>query len=435
MAQTYAIINGKIYDYVTYRENGYIIFDDTIIETGDMKDYRPDGKYDHIIDAKGRLVLPGMVNAHSHLYGAYLRGIPLRTFNPMSFKEHLQQLFWYMDKKLNVENSYMSALCLVPEHVKCGVTTIIDHHAAGGQIRGTLNALKRAWVDEAGLRGVFAFETSDRFDVDECIKENVEFYNDNAYKENCGAMFGMHASMTISDRTIDKIASAACNIPLHVHVGESVEDELSCMANYGKTIVERFVDAGIVNENSLFAHCTNVNEREAALMAQNNITAVINPTSNLNCGNGIVDYKMLEKYGVTAAIGNDTLGTNIAADIRNVMYIQHEKTKNTWWFGSNRLKNCLINNYRLASKLLGIRIGRLEPGYAADIITVDYKPISPMNENNIFDHIVDGVFSSFRPDNLWCQGVMKMSSYVTVYDEEKIAALSQETASKLWKEL
>lgn len=434
MAQTYAIINGKIYDYVTYIQNGFVIFNEKICEVGDMKDFNKRNNYDQIIDVKGKLVLPGMVNAHSHLYGAYLRGIPLRTFNPMSFKEHLQQLFWTLDSRLGIDSSYMSALSLVPEHVKCGVTTIIDHHAAG-QIRGTLEALKEAWVDKAGLRGVFAFETSDRFNVRECIKENVEFYNYNAHKGNCGAMFGMHASMTISNNTMDMIAQSIGNIPLHVHVGESIEDEKSCMANYQKTIVERFIDGGIVNDNSLFAHCTNISEREAALMAQNNVTAVINPTSNLNCGNGMVDCKMLNEYGVITTIGNDTLGTNIAADIRNTMYVQHEKTRSTWWFNSEKLKQYLINNYIFASKLLGSKIGRFESGYEADIITVDYKPVTPINENNIFDHIVDGVFSAFRPDNVWCRGVIKMSNYITVYDEEKISAMSQEMASKLWKEV
>lgn len=427
-----AIINADLYDYHSYRRNCYLLYDDKIQKTGSMAEFDTKGIYENVLDLNGQLVLPGMVNGHSHLYGAFLRGIPVKPYHPITFLEKLQQLFWKLDGCLDTEASYYSALCMVPEHVKCGVTTIIDHHASGGAVNGTLEKLKQAWVDEAGLRGVFAFETSDRFPVEECIEENRSFYEKNAYHENCGAMFGIHASMSISDKTLQKIIDAVGRMPVHVHVGESREDEADCMARYGKRIAERFIDAGIVNQNALFAHCTNIDQKEAARMADQGVTAVINPTSNINGGIGIPDYQLLERYGIRTIIGNDTLGTNIAADIRNTLYLEHQKMENTWWFGSEQLKKMVINNYEYASILLATKLGRLKEGYCADFLSLSYEPISPMDETNIFDHLVDGVFSAFHPRNVWCGGVSKMKDYITVYDEKAIAEAAREEAARVW---
>lgn len=426
-----AILNANIYDFADYKQNQYVLYDDMIRETGPMSAYRkPAGCTEELI-IKGALLMPSMVIGHAHLYGAYLRAFQPKKYQPVSFKEILEQLFWLLDGELDREASYHSAKAMALDHIRSGVTTIFDHHASGREIRGTLEELKRGWVDESGLRGIFCFETSDRFDVDQCIEENVTFAN--SHKDSfCAGMFGIHASMTVSEDTLRRINKRIGDIPLHVHVAESLEDQEESVLLYGKRIAERFIDHEIVRPGSIFAHCVNINEREAWLMKEHGVIAALNATSNLNCSHGAADYRILRRYGVNSMIGNDSLGSNIASDYRTFVFAEHTRCKNVWNVNTGDLLKCINNGYDNASRMLGIPLGRIKNGYAADMLTVDYDPYTPMDASNVWDHIFDAVFQQFRPRNVWCAGVQKLKNYEVLLDEEKICAESRMCAENVW---
>ncbi|HQH33432.1 MAG TPA: amidohydrolase family protein, partial [Petrotogaceae bacterium] len=166
-----AIINANIYDYSSYYEDSYIKFEDKITEVGSMKGF---SGADEITDVRGALVLPGLINCHTHLYSTFARGMTI-PFHPESFMDILQQLWWRLDSVLTGEAIYSSALSAGIEYIKNGVTTIIDHHASKSS-RGSLALIKKGICDDLGMRGVFCFETSDRFNVDEAIAENLSFF-------------------------------------------------------------------------------------------------------------------------------------------------------------------------------------------------------------------------------------------------------------------
>lgn len=425
-----ALINANLYDFHAYQPNSFILFDKTIEQVGSMQDYRPDSTHE-TIDANGAFLLPGLVIGHAHLYGAFMRGCNLPPLNSINFREQLEQLYWKVDGGLDMEGAYHSATTLAMDHIRCGVTTIFDHHASGVDITGTLDTLKKAWVDEIGLRALFCFETSDRFDVDKCIRENVDFYN-KGKSEMHAAMFGMHASLSLSDRTLDKVAEAIGDMPLHVHVGESLEDEVESENRYGKRIVERFIDKKLVNPNSLFAHCVNINDREAALMNEYGVTAALNITSNLNTGNGIPDYRLLRRNRIPCVLGNDSLGSNFAADIRNTMFGMHLRTQNPWWFNYGMLLDCVKNGYDFASRMLGVKLGKFEAGYQADFALADYIAPTELTEANIWGHVLDGIFNSYRPRGVWCAGIEKMRDYQVLFNEQAICADARKAATALW---
>jgi cytosine/adenosine deaminase-related metal-dependent hydrolase len=394
------------------------------------------GEYQTIVgesvtDAKNGYLIPGLVIGHSHLYGAFMRGCKFPVINSISFREQLEQLYWKLDGGLSLEDAYYSAKVMAIDHIRCGVTTIFDHHASGTDILGGLSALKKAWTDEIGLRGVYCFETSDRFDVAQAISENAAF-DKKATRGMCGSMFGMHASMSLCERTLDQIKEALGKMPIHVHVAESLEDQTECAARYGKRIVERFADKGLINPGSLFAHCIHINEKEAAIMAELGVTAALNITSNLNTGNGLPDASLLERYRVRTILGNDSLGTNFAADIRNTLFAMHLRTQNPWWFNYARLLKMIKDSYAYASQMLGVKLGRFEPGYEADFALVDYIPPTELHEGNIGGHLLDGIFNAYRPKNLWCASQLKMENYQVVFDEATICKESRRVAKKLW---
>ena len=424
-----AIINADLYDYYSYKPYAYMLFDKEIIEIGDMNDFPG---CDEVIDAKGCLLMPGMIVGHTHVYGLFLRGLVV-PFQPESFKELLEQLHWRLDAGLDLAATYHSAKVFGVEHIKYGVTTIIDHHASGTAIRGTLDELKRGICDETGMRGIFCFETSDRFDIDECITENLEFSRNSS--DRFAGMFGMHASLSLSQETLHRISNVLGKLPVHVHVGESLEDEVESVDRYGRRIVERFDEFNLLNENSLLAHCVNIDGNEADIIAQRNCTVAMNVLSNMNTSVGLPSYEIFKERGIPAIIGNDSLGVNLASDYRATLYSMHLRQKSAWNFGYNDLLQCIRNVYDYVGRLLNIKVGRLKPGYVSDMIAVPYQAATPMNDRNIFGHVVDGIYNLFRPRYVWCAGDAKLIDYRTIWDEKKIYRDANRCAEKVWKRI
>ncbi len=424
-----ALINADIYDFHDYQTARYILFEDTVRATGPMAEFPGAAA---VCDCRGALVLPGMIVGHSHLYAALVRGLQL-PFQPVSFRQLLEQLWWRFDRALDLEATYHSAVVSGIDHVKAGVTTLIDHHA-GGAIRGSLNMLRQGLCDELGLRGVFCFETSDRFPVDECIAENLEFARETRSSQ-CRGMFGMHASLSLSDATLQKIAAALADqdLPIHVHVAESPEDEAESLACHGKRVLQRFDDFDLLTPDSLLAHCVHIDPGEAELIAQRGCTVALNPTSNLNNAVGLPDYPLFQQFNIPAIIGNDSLGVNITREYLNMLYGMHWRIGSPWRFSYDDLLACIRNGYDYAGKLLGIKLGRLAPGFAADMIVLPYRAPTEVNPANIFGHVVHGLFDRFQPRDVWCQGRLKVEKYQTVWDEEALYAKAHEAAARLWR--
>lgn len=422
-----ALIHANLYDFDTYKPESYVLYDTAIRDVGKMKDF-PGAE--ETTECKGTLVLPGLVLGHSHIYSILVRGMSLQ-YNPESFKQILKQLWWKFDSEIDIQDTYHSAKVAGIEHLKCGITTMIDHHASGRAIRGTLQTLKKGLCDETGLRGVFCFETSDRFNVDDCIAENIEFAK-SVKGGNCAGMFGMHASLSLSKKTLVKIAEAIGDMPIHIHVAESREDEEESLQKYGKRVLERLDGHGLLHRESLLAHCTHIDEQEAAIIAERGCTVALNPTSNMNNAVGLPDPMLLKTHNIQTIIGNDSLGCNITREYLNLLYGTHLKTGSAWKFNYDDLRQCILAGYEYAGGLLNIKLGKFEPGYMADMAAVPYDPPTPLNSDNIFGHVVNGLFDNYHPRDIWCGGKRLLHDYETVFDEGKIYAQARETAGKLW---
>jgi len=315
-----AIINARIYDYNRYIENGYLLYDERVHEVGEMKDFKKQ-PYEKIEDLKGDLLLPTFVCAHSHIYSIFARGLSL-PFNPQNFQEILDQMWWKLDKQLVNEETYYSAICAGSEFLLNGVTAVIDHHASG-EIIGSLKQLRKAFVGPLHMHGIFCFETSDRYNVSECIRENRNF----AKKYPGEALFGMHASMSISNKTLKAIANNQYGVPLHVHVAESAMDEEDSQTKYNTSIIERFNKYGILVPGSLIVHGVYLSDEELAIIKTNKCHMVVNTTSNMNNAVGLPNVRKYLDYGIPVMVGNDGLNSNMASEYMNVYYTGHLKSE------------------------------------------------------------------------------------------------------------
>jgi len=426
-----AIINARIYDYHKYLENGFIIFDETIKTVGSMTDFNPQDATE-IIDVKNNLVMPGFVSAHTHLYSAFARGLGV-DFNPQNFVEVLEQLWWKLDHCLDKEMVYHSAIAFGLDQLKAGTTTLIDHHASG-EIIGSLDMIKKALKDDLGIRSILAFETSDRFDVLACIKENADFINKNHDTFTSG-LFGLHAGFTLSDSTLEEVKRNLNGAGIHIHVGESRMDEEDSLKKYGKTVVKRLSDFHLINERSILVHCANVDESELDIIAKKKAFIAVNTTSNMNNAVGLPDLALMRKKGIKVMIGNDGLIPSMPIEYLNAYYTAHLKAEDPVGYPLDGIKEAIINAYDFANRELGTRLGRIEPGSEADLISVPYQEFTPINENNIFGHLFFGLFPNLKPQYVICNGKTLVNDYllsdqmILKYQEAKTVA------AKLWQRI
>jgi cytosine/adenosine deaminase-related metal-dependent hydrolase len=417
----FALINARIYDFENYCENGYIVFNEKIIETGDMHSFTDRGY--EIVDASGHLVMPALTVAHSHIYSTFARGMAVSP-EPTNFMEILENLWWKLDSHLKEEDIYLSGIVSAVDFAKNGVTSIIDHHASG-TIKGSLGLLRKAVCNDAGLRGLFCFETSDRFNTDDCIMENLDSAD----------MFGLHASLTLSDETLNKVKDVIGGMPIHIHVAESWIDQENCLSYHGERVVERLARHGLLNKNSILSHCIHINEKEAELIAANECYVALNIRSNMNNAVGLPDYKLLKDSGVRSLIGNDGMSAGMMGEWTTLYYAMKHRYSKASAFGLGDIASIIDNNYNYLNEIMGIKIGRIIEGYDADLLSVEYEPPTPMDKSNVLGHLVFGLSANFTPEHVWCGGKQIVKHYHVSDELEEKYKEASSVSEKLWERI
>ncbi|MFA5380344.1 MAG: amidohydrolase family protein [Candidatus Izemoplasmatales bacterium] len=425
-----ALINARIYDYNQYQEQAYILFDEQITQVGPMIEFVDNG-YD-IIDCTGQLVMPSLVVGHSHIYSTFARGLSI-PFNPQNFHEILAQLWWKLDASLDNSMNYYSGIASACDFLRNGITTIIDHHASGKDIIGSLLALKHAICDDASMRGIFCFETSDRFNIEACIKENVDFLSLEPTAFSAG-MFGLHASMTLSETTLKAVKQVLKDEPIHIHVAESNEDETDSINQYGERIINRLDRHGLLNPGSIIAHALYTDSSELKILKKRGCVVALNVTSNMNNGVGLPNFEALRHSGVKIIIGNDGISSSITTEYLNLYYAAHLKNGINAF---NLIDLCkMINDtYQYANDRLKIKLGKIQVGYAADLLTIPYHPVTPMDAENAFSHVFFGLYNSFKPSNVFVAGKRVVKEYQLRPELQSKYLDVIKAATRLWNEI
>ena len=412
-----AIINVKIYDYNRYIPDGYVIFDKHILSVGEMKDFK--GHFE-IYDGKGMFLLPGLLNGHTHIYSTLFRGSPLNA-SPENFLEILEQIWWKFDKELTLDSIKESAKAYAQESLLCGVTSLIDHHASG-VIEDSLMIIHHE-LEKREMKHLLCFETSDRFDVDKCIGENLKYIE--------SSHFGLHASMSLSDETLKKVSATIGKMPIHIHVAESDLDEELSITQHSKRVVNRLDDFGLLNTDSILAHCIHIDKEEARIIKSKKCVVAINPTSNLNNAVGLYNQRLLNELEIPLLVGTDGLGVNVAKEYQNLYYVGNQSNGNSKDVDLEWIKSQLIHGYEYFNRLKGSKIGRIEKGYDSDFVLVDYHSITPVDQSNIFSHILFGVYEALRPHTVFVNGQRKIDDYELVDNE----VISKNIVLNLWRRL
>ena len=422
-------------------ESAVRIEDSLITDLGPQKQLLEKYPQDQILDAQGQILMPGLICAHTHFYSAFSRGLYIPGEEPYDFPDILKKLWWPLDQSLGKEAIEFSALVSLIDAIKHGTTTLFDHHASPNFILGSLDQIENSF-EKAGLRGVICYEVTDRGGMkkaEEGIEENLRMIKKlekDSINRRVKATFGLHASLTLSEETLGKCRKA---IPehygVHIHVAEHPNDEFDSIHKTNERVIQRLNRHNLLGKDTIIVHGVHLDIQEIMLLNETQSWLTHQPRSNMNNAVGMADIDSILRTGLKVCLGNDGF-SNAMWDEWRTCYLVHKN-----WNRDPRRMNgfdvvqmAVYNNAELTSHFFhGNRIGSIEKGAKADLILVDYKPITEMNVDNLPWHILfgfrDSMVTTTMVDGKW---LMKDRKLLEI-DEEEVAEKAILISKEVWK--
>lgn len=367
-------------------ENAFLGIDDGKIVYLSQKEPKISAKRE--IDATGKVLMPGLINSHTHIPMSVLRGYA----DDFALHEWLYENIFPAEAKLDAKCVEIGAKIAIAELLSTGTTSITDMYFCEPTVAEV--------VKNTGIRANLCNATL-------FFGEKYDNLEDNAYKEfevllekyhNCdnGRIkidAGIHGEYTTNKDVWEfwRDTAKKNNLNIHIHVSESEKEHIECKERHnGLTPVQVFEKYGVVECQTNMAHCVHIEECDMEIMAKNNATAVHNPISNLKLGSGIANIsKMLEK-GVNVALGTDSVASNNTHDLFEEMKMSALLAKGT-------TKNPQVVSAKQAIKMATINgakaqnrenLGKLIEGFCADIIMIDFENIAHMPTYDVLSAIV-----------------------------------------------
>jgi cytosine/adenosine deaminase-related metal-dependent hydrolase len=386
------------------------------------------------LDAGGRAVTPPLVNFHEHLYSRLARGWdPGRPLD--SFRRVLQNLWWRLDRELDLDMVDASAGLGAVEAIRAGVSVVFDHHASPGCRTGSLETIGRRLV-AAGLASVLCFETSDRYGpegVQAALEENSRFMKAHQGGQLRG-LLGLHAPFTLSDPTLreaeELVRSLGCGI--HIHLAEDPSDAEHSAAHYGLPPAERLRSFGLLNPASILAHAIHLDGEDRAAIESGGAAVAYNPDSNLNNAVGLPQLAALPE-AVPVLCGTDGMHADPGRTLKQLFLLARHQG------------NLPGEAFALAHKVFFDQLAfvrrffpdhpALNAGERADLVVWEYRPATPFTAENFWGHYLYGVLES-RPAVV-ARGARALlyQGRVLSLDEEAVAAAAALQGERLFERL
>ena len=291
-----------------------------------------------------------------------------------------------------------------------------------------------------GMRSCLCYEVSDRDGkevAEQGIRENVEFINscNRTGDDMAKGMFGLHASLTLSDETLSRCCeeNAGTGAGFHIHAAEGRVDLEDCLRRHGRRVIERLSDFGILGSKTIAAHCVHVDDREMDLLRESKTKVVHNPESNMGNAVGCAPVIDMLRRGVHVGLGTDGYTCDMFESLKvaNILHKHHLADPKAGWAEAPDM--LFRNNSLICEEYFSRPLGRLVPGAFADVIVVDYDPPTPMHAGNLDGHILFGISGPMVDTTVINGRVVMREGELTDIDEAEILAKSRELAEKVWQ--
>lgn len=360
-----------------YEKLDIVIKDDKIVKI--VKDY--DGEYDMLIDATNKVVLPGLINAHTHLGMSIFRA----TNDSLTLNEWLENKIWPIENNLTNDDVYYSTLLSCIEMIKTGTTTSNDMYF---NCDGSIKALK-----QTKLRSLFSRCLMDGTGQGQkMIDEFLKLYEENKDSDLIKFSVAVHSFYTSSEEYLKKCSDLALklDLPLHIHFCENETEVSTIKEKYNMDPVDALEKVGMLRNKLILAHTTFISEDKLSKFLNKKVSFVHNPISNLNLGCGIANISKYKNY-VNVCLGTDGQGSgnnlNLFYHMSMVDLLQKGLYKDPVVSSSYEvLKMATINGAK--ALFMDDKIGSIEVGKNADIIIVDLNEIETYPTVDVINNVV-----------------------------------------------
>jgi len=388
---------------------------------------------DDVIDLKGVAVMPGNINAHGHMYASLAAGMPLPKEPLDTFTDILTRIWWPLDRSLDADAIYLSALAGSWDAVRCGTTLVFDHHASMAAVGGSLDRVEKG-LNEVGLRGCLCYETTDRGGKgqrDITLEENERYLlkladQPSAEVPRFKGLVGAHASFTLEERTLELLEGicSRTGAGLHIHLAEGTTDREVSQDRHWPDPLERLERFGLVRAGSIFAHGVDLSPLDMQTLQDKGVWLIHCGRSNMNNG---VGRAPVDRFPAKCGLGTDGLDDNLWGELRTTFFRGNEGGRGPMSHAD--AARFWLGNYQLAREVFGEPFGSLDKGAPADFIILENFQKTPLTTDTWLGHLL----FDFHPWDIHAVYVGGRRVY-RHGDAAPVDALKlQETAARMWK--
>ncbi len=407
-----------------------------VIESGEVREisntpFKQNRSRGEKIDAKGCIVLPGLVNAHTHLPETLERGI----CDDATLDDWLWNHIWVMEGRMTKKEAYAGALLGCLEMIKCGTTSFIDQFYYASELADA--------VDLAGVRGLLCPSVFDNCAESKTLerafvraKEVITERQGKSDRVTWG--IGPHAPYTVNKDMLLRIAEFADerNLPMHIHLHESKWEMDKAMNDFGMSPIQYLDSFGFFGKKRkvLGAHCVFIDEKDMAIMKKSDFSVLHNPRCNLKLANGVAPVSEMMDRGINVALGTDGCASNnnlfMIEDLLIATILQKYKVGDPRAMPiEDAIELATINGARAMG--LEDKLGSVEVGKRADIIIVDMKGAHTTPAHNALSNLIYASSSHDVRTTIVDGKVLMQNREVRALDEEKVIEMANEAAQVL----
>lgn len=323
------------------------------------------------VDLAGKRVVPGFINAHTHLYSALAGRMPWPRERPRRFRELLEQVWWRLDRALDERALRISARLGLAESLRRGCTTLVDHHSSPGIAEGSL-AIIAEEAERLGMKVALSIELSDRNGeeiMEDALDENLRALQNYAEHDTLRGLFGLHASFTVSDDSVDRFMEVLpFETPFHLHCAEAVDDQEDARAQGYESVVDRLASLGLLRPGTLLAHGVHLMPGDAELIREMGAYVVHCPQSNAHNRVGTSDVGAMLGCGVKVGLGSDGFLSSLLTEAQ----FARNAGVSHGTLAPGRVGELLfLHNPSIATSIFGRSLGRLSEGEDADFLVME----------------------------------------------------------------
>lgn len=382
-----------------------------------------------VIDARESLVMPGLIDGHTHIAMSLFRNYA----DDLPLMEWLKTRIWPLEEKLTAQDVYWGSMLGVAELIRSGVTCFSDMYFF---MEETAKAVEEAGIRAVLARGLVGGDNDDGRRFEETRKLYKSWHNGAGGRIK--VMVGPHAPYTCSPGYLRKVVGLAreLNVGIHIHIAESADEVEESLKNYGKSPVRHIYDLGLFDIPTVAAHCVHLSDEDIEILAENKVSVVNNPTSNLKLASGFAPVEKMIKKGINVALGTDGPSSNnnlnmfeeinLAAIINKS--VNHDATSIP---AITAIKMATVNG----AKALGLEkeIASIEVGKKADLIIIDTQKPHFYPRHNIISALA---YSAQASDvkTVIVDGKIVMEDYeIKTIDTERIMFETEKAAKDLMR--